>query len=73
MPVDDDAQFITKNGLKYYWAIAIPLTVLVIVVWALATLLPWKDWLASKRTVPTIRDIESTSFKDRDLEECNQL
>jgi hypothetical protein len=35
-----------KNGFKYYWAIAIPFTFAVLVLWGLSVWLPWDDWLS---------------------------
>ena len=32
-------------GFKYYWAVTIPLTILVLTTWALGMFLPWKKWL----------------------------
>ena len=34
-----------KEGFKYYLAVVIPLTFLVLAVWAFAVLLPWRAWL----------------------------
>jgi len=48
MPVfnwEGDGAPVVKGGFKYYWATAIPLTVIVLVVWALAMNLPWKMWV----------------------------
>jgi hypothetical protein len=42
---DSDGSPVVKAGFKYYWAVAIPLTVLVLVVWAAAVVLPWRKWL----------------------------
>lgn len=50
-----------KPGFKYYWAVAIPLTILVLGIWALSMLLPWKEWFAKKArswTARRRRDIE---------------
>jgi hypothetical protein len=35
-------------GFKYYWAITIPLTLLVLVSLAITTSLPWSKWLSSR-------------------------
>lgn len=40
---------VIKDGFRYYWAIAIPLTVLVLAMWAIAMLLPWRMWLRKMR------------------------
>jgi Mg2+ and Co2+ transporter CorA len=37
---------IIKPGFKYYWAVTAPLTLFVLLSWALAMLLPWKLWLS---------------------------
>lgn len=53
MPVfnwDDDGTPVVKEGFKYYWATAIPLTFLVLALWALAMLLPWRAWLPKFRS-----------------------
>jgi hypothetical protein len=43
---------IIKLRFKYYWAVTVPLTLFVLLLWALAMLLPWKSWLSKlkKRT-----------------------
>ncbi|KAG9228050.1 hypothetical protein BJ875DRAFT_529145 [Amylocarpus encephaloides] len=49
MPVIDWSQGphpTVKLGFKYYWAIAIPVTLLVLVLWGLAVWLPWNLWLS---------------------------
>jgi hypothetical protein len=33
---------IIKSGFKFYWAIAIPLTLLVLLIWAAGMLVPWR-------------------------------
>jgi hypothetical protein len=43
-----DAPFF-KPQFKYYWAIVIPLTFIVLVLWALAMLLPWRKWMLNLR------------------------
>jgi hypothetical protein len=35
-----------KRGFKYYWAIAIPVTFLVLIFWGLSVWLPWSEWLS---------------------------
>jgi len=49
MPVfewDVNGAPVMKNGFRYYWAVTMPLTLLVLACWALAVLLPWRRWLA---------------------------
>jgi hypothetical protein len=41
----DGSGLVVKESFKYYWAIAIPVTVLVLLVWGLSVCLPWKEWL----------------------------
>ncbi len=42
---------IIKDGFKYYWTIAIPLTLFIILCWpALTLLLPWSRWLSTIRS-----------------------
>jgi len=56
MPVydwDGDGAPSVKSGFKYYWIVAAPLTVFVLISWASAMLLPWKAWLA-KVTLPDV-------------------
>jgi hypothetical protein len=53
MPVfnwDGDGAPFVKEGFKYYWAVVIPLTFLVLVLWAFAMLLPWRAWLSEVRS-----------------------
>jgi hypothetical protein len=55
-----------KPGFKYYWAVAVPLTILVLGVWALGMLLPWKEWCAKKKGIWIARghrDFELTRLK----------
>jgi hypothetical protein len=33
---------VIKSGFKFYWAIAIPLTLLVLLVWAAGMMVPWR-------------------------------
>jgi hypothetical protein len=35
-----------KDGFKYYWAIAIPVTFAVLVIWGLSVVLPWNVWIS---------------------------
>ena len=43
---DGNGPPLIKTGFKYYWAVTAPLTVFVLVSWALAMLLPWRSWVA---------------------------
>jgi hypothetical protein len=55
-----------KPGFKYYLAVAIPLTILVLGIWALGMLLPWKEWLAKKTgswTACRRREVELTRLE----------
>jgi hypothetical protein len=48
MPVfnwDGNGGPISNVGLKYYVAVALPLTSVVLVLWSLAMVLPWRNWL----------------------------
>jgi len=40
---------VLKDGFKYYWAVAIPLTLLVLCVWVGSMLLPWRRWMGKKQ------------------------
>jgi hypothetical protein len=62
---DNDELPITKEGFKYYWAIAIPLTALVMLVWALAMFVPWKELVVKLQVPEMARDIEGTAFGDK--------
>jgi hypothetical protein len=56
---DSDGLPFVKQGFKYYWAIAIPLTVLVLVLWSLSLLLPWSQWWSRMTTRSKQKDLES--------------
>ncbi|TVY39380.1 hypothetical protein LSUB1_G004334, partial [Lachnellula subtilissima] len=43
---DNNTQPLFNDNFKYYWAIAIPLTLFVLLLWALSVWLPWKVWVA---------------------------
>ncbi|CZR70210.1 uncharacterized protein PAC_20111, partial [Phialocephala subalpina] len=49
-----------KPHFKYYWAIVIPLTFIVLVLWALAVLLPWRKWMLNLRGKSESLDTERT-------------
>jgi hypothetical protein len=36
---------VVKESFKYYLAISIPVTVLVLLLWGLSVWLPWKSWM----------------------------
>jgi len=58
----DEGNFpVVKKGFKYYWAIAIPLTILVLVIWAVAVLLPWKRWRAQFLCKTDRSDVEAAN------------
>ena len=42
----DNGLPVANAGFKYYWAVTIPLTLVVLVLWAVAMLLPWEKWLS---------------------------
>jgi len=35
---------VMNKGFNYYWAVTLPLTLLVLASWGLAMLFPWKKW-----------------------------
>jgi hypothetical protein len=37
---------VINKGFKYYWAVTVPLTLLVLASWGFATLFPWKQWIS---------------------------
>ncbi|TVY85962.1 hypothetical protein LAWI1_G008179, partial [Lachnellula willkommii] len=43
---DNNAHPLFNDNFKYYWAIAIPLTLFVLFLWGLSVWLPWKVWVA---------------------------
>jgi hypothetical protein len=48
MPVfnwDSNGVPAVKTGFGYYWAVAVPLTILVLASWVMGMLLPWKVWI----------------------------
>jgi hypothetical protein len=47
------------EGFKYYWAIAIPLTLVVLFLWGLSVWLPWHKWLSGLRQGSQSWDAES--------------
>jgi len=63
MPVfnwDEKEVPIVKPAFKYYLAVTLPMTFLVLLTWSLAMLLPWKKWIRShqRREKHTIEDVE---------------
>lgn len=54
---------VTKKVFKYYWAIAIPLTMLVLLIWAAAMLLPWTRWIAGIRRQMKKDDLEAGNME----------
>jgi len=58
MPVfdwDADNMPVIKNGFKYYLAVTLPLTILVLASWVAAMLFPWKKWISSLTGTPGTR------------------
>jgi hypothetical protein len=52
MPVFDwgeNGAPIVKPALKFYVAVTLPMTFVVLLTWSLAVLLPWKKWIGSNR------------------------
>jgi hypothetical protein len=45
----DNGLPVANAGFKYYWAFSVPLTLLVLFIWAVATWLPWEKWLSRWR------------------------
>jgi hypothetical protein len=48
MPVfnwDSGGAPVVKVGFGYYWAVTIPLTLVVLLSWAFVMLAPWRKWL----------------------------
>jgi len=52
-----------KSGFKRYWAITVPLTVTVFLIWGAATLLPWRSWVGERLGKKT-RFVASERFLD---------
>jgi hypothetical protein len=42
---DGDGVPTINSGFRYYWAVTIPVTILVLLIWTLARLLPGKSWV----------------------------
>lgn len=45
----DSGSPVLKGGFKWYWAIAIPLTLVVLLLWGLGVWLPWSEWMRRVR------------------------
>lgn len=61
MPVfnwNEEGVPIVTKGFRYYWAVTVPLTCLVLVSWGLAMLLPWRDWLSNVKKSTKGNDTE---------------
>jgi hypothetical protein len=61
MPVfnwDSEGAPVVKAGFKYYWIVAVPLTFLVLLLWVLAILLPWRKWLVKIRPRETKSELD---------------
>jgi hypothetical protein len=50
-----------KTGFRYYWAVAVPLTILVLASWAIGMLVPWRAWISNLQ--------RSSNGLDQDVEE----
>lgn len=55
---DSDGSPAVKAEFKYYWAITLPLTFLVLILWTLATILPWRKWLPKNESHSTQPELE---------------
>ncbi|KAE9375843.1 hypothetical protein N431DRAFT_207919 [Stipitochalara longipes BDJ] len=44
---DASGRPVANDGFKYFWAVAIPVTFLVVLMWAVATSFPWEKWLTT--------------------------
>ncbi|PVH82445.1 hypothetical protein DL98DRAFT_653191 [Cadophora sp. DSE1049] len=53
-----------KSGFKSYWAITVPLTVTVFLLWGAATILPWRSWVGERLGKKT-----GSVISDRELDE----
>jgi hypothetical protein len=60
---DEDNLPVIKQSFKYYWVIAIPLTLLILMIWVAAMLLPWARWSAQFLWKIERSDIEAASGK----------
>ena len=45
-----DGESVVKSEFRIYWAFAIPLTVMVVLLWTVAVMLPWKRWLSGHQS-----------------------
>jgi hypothetical protein len=67
MPVfnwDNDGTPVVNAGFGYYWAVTIPLTLVVLLSWAFVMLAPWRRWLLKlkRQTKAPIEDVELTGI-----------
>jgi hypothetical protein len=58
-----NGKLVVKDEFRYYWAIAIPLTVLVLGTWAASMLLLWRVWLRRVRVGSGSEDLEAGARK----------
>jgi hypothetical protein len=63
MPVfdwDERGVPIVKPGFKYYLAVTLPMTFLVLLTWPSAMFLPWKKWIGGhqKREKDAMEDLD---------------
>ena len=67
---DNSTHPVVKDSFKYYWAIAVPLTILVLFLWGLSVWLPWKDWLSSCMPKRLVAKRAEVGLKERKYEEA---
>jgi hypothetical protein len=41
----DNGSSVFKAPFKYYWTVTLPLTFILILIWSLILLFPWKKWI----------------------------
>jgi hypothetical protein len=65
----DGGGTVIKDEFKYYWALAIPLTAGVLLVWVVCLLLPWRTWMSRLMKKQKRGDLEEarlmTTTKDQ--------
>ncbi|TVY43824.1 hypothetical protein LOCC1_G004859 [Lachnellula occidentalis] len=63
---DNNAHPLFNDNFKYYWAIAIPLTLFVLFLWGLSVWLPWKVWLVGWMPKRLVTEHAEAGLEKRD-------
>lgn len=57
---------VLKSRFNFYWAATLPLTFVVLLIWALCLFLPWHRWLARFKASANVRDTADVEKDKRD-------